>query len=502
MDFKEVFSAHLNSFSTYPYLFIGSGFSRRYIGSESWSGLLEHMCNSLVFNRPYKYYESNNNGNLIKMASVLANEFNDKWWSSKDFEESRGVFTNPTTSSSPFKYEICKHLKSKNVVQGFESEIEILKEIKIEGIITTNYDTFLETIFTDYKAYIGQDNLLFKEALGIGEIYKIHGCVSDPNTLVLTEEDYKAFSERNIYLAAKLLTIFVEHPIIFMGYSLTDTNIVEIINNIVKCLDSKNISKLTDRLIFVQWESNASGVTFSDGVMTLNNSIPIQIKQIKTNSFEPVFEVLSNLNARMPVKILRKLNDLICDYVKTNKPTKVKLIGPQENIEKEDIEFVYGVGLIDKLGDKGYESIEIKDIYEDIVFDKANYDPSKIIQSVFPRLLKGKTFVPIFKYLSKYSGTIDYPKLEEIKDSIIINDYYPAPSYTKKNINKLASLEELLKKYDPIHCFYYIPLLNKNKINLDMLRNFLEVQWPNIDFGKDTFKKKVVCFYDYLKYKK
>ena len=117
----------------------------------------------------------------------------------------------------------------------------VLKRLNIDGIITTNYDDLIEAIFPKFTKYVGQNELIFSSVLNIGEINKIQGCIYQPDSMVLTDEDYKGFNQKNAYLAAKLITIFIEHPIIFMGYSINDSNIIELLKSIVCCLDQDKI---------------------------------------------------------------------------------------------------------------------------------------------------------------------------------------------------------------------------------------------------------------------
>ena len=106
----------------------------------------------------------------------------------------------------------------------------------ISGIITTNYDSFLEDNCDGYKTYVGQNELIFSAIQGIAEIYKIHGSIENPETIVINEEDYDEFQNKAAYLTSKLLTIFMEYPIVFLGYSISDANILRILHEIVNCL--------------------------------------------------------------------------------------------------------------------------------------------------------------------------------------------------------------------------------------------------------------------------
>jgi hypothetical protein len=57
--------------------------------------------------------------------------------------------------------------------------------------------------------------------------------------------------------------------VVFLGYSLSDPNILQILASIVQCLDNKNIGKLKNRLIFVEWDINAQENYFQDGNIVL-----------------------------------------------------------------------------------------------------------------------------------------------------------------------------------------------------------------------------------------
>ena len=136
--------------------------------------------------------------------------------------------------------------------------------------------------------------MLLSNPQGIGEIYMIHGSYERPNSLVLTADDYERFEERNAYLAAKLLTTFVEHPIIFLGYSLTDRNIRSILRSIARCLTQENVDTLRDRLLFVNWVSGSVPVV--EPFAFLVDDYVINMHRITVPNFVEVFDALVDLS--------------------------------------------------------------------------------------------------------------------------------------------------------------------------------------------------------------
>ena len=94
---------------------------------------------------------------------------------------------------------------------------------------------------------------------GIAEIYKIHGSVQNPESIVINKADYQKFHDKGKYLAAKLMTIFMEYPIIFIGYSISDSDIQAILSDVVECLPLDKIETLQKRFIFVEYNPDFIG---------------------------------------------------------------------------------------------------------------------------------------------------------------------------------------------------------------------------------------------------
>lgn len=519
--FEEDLNKHLSTFNTSPILFVGSGMSRRYLGLETWSDLLKKMVNELNLPKPFEYYYSISDHHLPQIASNIGNDFNEIWWSTDQFSESREDYSEIAQSKfSPLKYEICKYLTGiTNVRDEYKSEINLFKKAVIDGIITTNWDSLLEQLFPDFTTYVGQDELIYTDIYSIGEIYKIHGSVSNPESLVLTSEDYESFHNRNPYLAAKLLTLFIEHPVIFMGYSLDDPNIQEILKSIIKCLSKDKVEFLKDRLIFCQWNSENEPTTFSDSTLLISDTI-IPIKLIKIHNYTELYNVLAIRKKRLPVKVLKQMKGMVYDFVKdSSKNSNIYVAGDIDQLDDlENVEFVYGVGLKESLSEIGIKGIDTRDHYRDIILDN-EWNQEKISRVYLPTLKS--MYFPPFKYLRNAGflnneGYLDEdneitefsPDFVEKVNSIDMDTFLPPEYYLSKKdeiLEKYDSFDELIADPDNtfLHKLMFTPLFSPKKISTDSLHRFLKSNLDKlVDTKHGTYYRKLICLYDYLKYSK
>ncbi|WP_205602825.1 hypothetical protein, partial [Enterobacter hormaechei] len=63
--------------------------------------------------------------------------------------------------------------------------------------------------------------------------------------------------------------------------------------------------------------------------------------------------------------------------------------------DKNDIEVVLGLGVIGKVGETGYRSFTLMDIFEDAVYDNKDFSPDKILNITVKQLGTKCLHIPI-----------------------------------------------------------------------------------------------------------
>lgn len=515
MTEEEIFNKTvetINESTGSPFLFIGSGFSRRYLNLPKWDELLKLFCKD---DAEFQKLMASSAENLPLVAKELAEIYHDRWWNENGFEDKRNKYQQSVkkvrlkNKTSALRWEICQYLDEvvNSNTLNFEEEIESLQKINIDGIITTNWDCLIEKIFPNHQVYVGQGDLLFSDTQAIGEIYKIHGCCQFIDSLVLTSEDYKNFHLLNPYLAAKLITIFVEHPVIFIGYSMNDENIISLLSSIVNVLDQDKLEKLSKNLIFIQ-RAGGKAASFENYTLQFGNrSIPT--KQIKTDNFKVIYEAVSKFEKKIPVRLIRLYKKQFYEIVSSSQPSKRMHVVNEANIdERSELQVVVGLSVATDAASKiGYTGINLQNLFEDMLQDK-NYQSDLIISDTIPNLPAGAKYVPLFKHLKntniKNKNDLNRSKFQipEIKLPRNGIEFYQTLSYKNRfnNEAKKFTTKEIINKFNPSTAAYLLPFIPKSKFSTKVARDFL-IANKNVLLSKDaksTPFRKLACYIDWF----
>lgn len=491
--------------------------SRWYLGAENWEELLKRFCELIDDN--YTKIRSQANGNLMKIASILAQSYSDKWWDSDIKGDKDDIYSEHLLKmDSPIKVEISDYLKNihKNIQDEYQAEIELLASSKIDGVITTNWDLFLESIFNEFSIFVGQDGLFSSRNHGIAEIYKIHGCSSEPNSLILTSEDYDLFRKKNPYLSSKLLTVFIEHPIIFLGYSLTDPHILEILEEIVQCFPESKMDALKENIIFVEWSADANEPVLTESIIL--KTLPVKL--IRASSYIEIFEVLSEVKRRIPAHIFRQIKDELYELVVTNDPKGKLYVKDADDLDETEgqRDFVVGYGAISKIkkseeiAKQGIIGVSREDIVRDVIFDSGGYQEKSIIFDALPNLIKGPVNIPIYKYLNgagliaEGGGVITDDLCDSIKSRIDhgVEKFRPSGHEVRRSQNIPQVQEGIEELYNAVDFNLFLRMavfVPSEKVDLDDLKNILKKHaYDNFSTGEKSQFIKIVCVYDLIKY--
>lgn len=303
MDIKEFIA----SYSNHPVLFVGTGFSLRYLeNSFSWNELLEKVSFEVFGDDEFYYdikakYAVGNDFDLTKVAKDLEVKFNEKLSQDRNgkFKEINDIFyanMRNNVNLSRFKIYISKMLSDLTLKSSMDLEVKDLKKMKknIASIITTNYDGLIEEMF-DFNPLVGNDILLSNP---YGSVYKIHGCASKVASLIITENDYTNFNERYELIRAQLLSLFIHNPIIFLGYSVSDENIKSILRTIFSYVEpnTEQANKIRNNFLLVEYQSGSQSTEVIEHDIDIEGQATIRINKIKTDNFSELYRNIGELH--------------------------------------------------------------------------------------------------------------------------------------------------------------------------------------------------------------
>ena len=511
-------------FNTTPFLFVGSGMTRRYYGLPNWDNLLKHFAEKLDNSRfSYRAYKSqaeereHSNGVLPMAATLIQHDFENEWYKREELRtlDEKGLLA-VENGDSPFKAEVAAYIMKNSVINhDYDIEISKLKNISkqnIAGVITTNYDLFFDKLFSEYKVFVGQDDLVFSPIQGIAEIYKIHGSVTAPDSLVINDADYQTFNQKSKYLASKLMTIFMEYPIIFMGYSISDENIRRILSDLIECLPAGKVKELQDRFVFIEREEGLSGVNISSFSFNLGEKM-LSMTKMNLSDYALLYDALAAKKASIPVKILRRFKEDLYSFVLTSKPGPLLQVASLEDprIPEEKLAITIGTRLE---AEYGLENLITSNIwYRDIITDEIKdfgFSWDKVLERSFNYFSKRTSgYLPVCKAL--HYAIDPHPDVEaraaKDYDSIASNTIIKSRQY----VSGYASAKDLWEneKRDFKKAIRILNWLPEEKMNVDELGEILrEIFYNDPEILTHsagmilTDLRRLIRFYDFLSWGK
>lgn len=496
MNVKDFVSKYTN----HPVLFIGTGFSMRYIEkSFSWDELLEYIAFELKEDDHYYLdlkYQNQKDGiyNFPNIASIIEREFDDTLVSSTNekFREINEQFyqnMRQNINISRFKIFIANLLKAYSIKEEMSSEVLELKKIRknIGSIVTTNYDTFVEDVF-EFNTLIGNEILLSNP---YGSAYKIHGCVMQPDKIIINKNDYIKFNERYELIRAQLLSLFIHNPIIFLGYSVSDENIKKILKTIFTYVDpnTDEAEKIRNNFLLVEYESGSDNTLITEHDIDIDGFPTIRINKLKTDNFIELYKELSALTLPVSAMDIRKVQNIVKDIYSGQQGIRVTITEDVESLRNE--EKVLAIGSLNTIKYQYHSTSEIMEKYFKIM-DESNY---QLLELIDQQKIQSNQYFPIYGFSKINNDLNSVNKLKSIQNKKIEDLFENLIDYGQEH----SSIENILNDEGISNSKKTVAIalgIYNNRLNFEEVENYLR------DFPDkfSTNYRRLLCVYDYKKY--
>lgn len=496
MNIKDFISNYKN----HPILFIGTGVSLRYLKkSYTWDGLLCHIGSELKNNKEY-YLDIKSSCavgdkyDYSKIAGKIEQEFTNALITDRDgkFKEVNDRFYELMTRGenvSRLKLYISMVLSSLEAKEEMSDEIAEFKKTRknVGSIITTNYDGLIESIF-EFLPLIGNNILLSNP---YGSVYKIHGCISDPQKIIITNDDYVNFNSRYELIRAQLLSLFIHNPIIFLGYSITDDNIKGILKTIFTYIEpnSEIAKRIRNNFLLVEYEPESANTEIAEHDIDIEGHSTIRINKIKTDNFSSIYKAISELTLPISAMDVRKVQS-IAKEIYSGGQIQVKITEDLESLENSD--------RIIAIGSSKTISYEYQTVPETIrnYFKIIDEDNTQLISLIDKFVLPKSIFFPIFGF-DKIRPNLEKAVVlkKQQKDKLLAT----LKSISTQSQKKHTSIQSIFDDDQISHGGKNNAII-WNILKGHIIINDAEIHLRSLPKDNSTNYRKLICAYDFKKY--
>ena len=496
MQIKEFIARYKN----HPVLFVGTGISLRYLNNSfTWDGLLKNISYELKANSEFyldikSKCESEGVYDFAQLATLLENEFNDVLQHDRNgkFAEINDIFYQQMEKGvnlSRLKIYIAKMLSDIQIKDNMKDEISEFKKVRknIGSIITTNYDLFVEEVF-GFNVLIGNDILLSNP---YGSVYKIHGCTTQPDKIIITSDDYKKFEDKYELIRAQLLSIFIHNPIIFMGYGIGDENIKSLLKTIFTYVEpnSDDAKKIRENFLLVEHENGSSSHEISEHDIDMEGFSTIRINKIKTDDFPEIYKSISNLTLPISAMDVRKVQGIVKE-IYSGGNIKVKITEDLDSLSNSDK--IIAIGSIKTIRYQYQTASEMMSNYFSII-DESN---SQLLTLINKHQIQSQQYFPIFGFSIICSEIDKVASLKEQQVSKIefaINSIPEASKTDHTSINDILD-DITISTTSKVNAILWA--IHNDQINIDIVEQYLR----NYSVKNTTNYRKLLCAFDLKKY--
>jgi hypothetical protein len=494
-------SEFISNYKNHPVLFIGTGFSLRYIkNSYTWDGLLRSIAEKLKGTSEFyldikSNHEEDGEYLYCKIAEALEKEFtsclmSDREGQFKEINDKFYALMDAGKKISRLKLYISEILSTNEIRPQMEEEIIALKKTRknIGSIITTNYDNFAESIF-EFNPLIGNDILLSNP---YGSVYKVHGCIKHSDKIIITSKDYEKFSAQYELIRAQLLSLFIHNPIIFIGYSITDRNIKDILKTIFTYVEPNSdiAEKIRGNFLLVEYSAGSTNLEISDHDINLEGHANIiRINKIKTDNFLSIYNSISELKLPVSAMDIRKVQSIVKE-IYSGGTIQVKITDDLDSLQNS--EKILAIGSNSTIKYEYQTSSEMIRNYFSII-EEENF---QLISLIDKFKIPNNNFFPIFgfneinKNLTK-SEVLKNQQLKLIKNTI--DNMKRSIKNNHKTVDEILSDASIPAGGKDLAVMYGIASKN---IRLEDARQYIQAhKEQNL-----TPYRKLICAYDAIKY--